>query len=85
MGELAWELTGGLVYRWAFTEQHNVQLRDEYDQINHDMAPHWALFVGSVVRYPGHKLTFSPPLANRTTADTGTESCRSANTPSPSR
>ncbi|GAA5925127.1 uncharacterized protein JCM15063_004929 [Sporobolomyces koalae] len=28
---------------WAFCEQHNVQLRDEYDQIAHDLAPHWAL------------------------------------------
>ncbi|KAK4703500.1 hypothetical protein P7C70_g2716, partial [Phenoliferia sp. Uapishka_3] len=28
---------------WKFTEEHNIQLRDEYDQIMHDMAPHWAL------------------------------------------
>ncbi|GAA5910466.1 hypothetical protein JCM8208_004485 [Rhodotorula glutinis] len=28
---------------WAFCEEHNIQLRDEYDQINHDLAPHWAL------------------------------------------
>ncbi|BGP16397.1 hypothetical protein JCM10213_004046 [Rhodosporidiobolus nylandii] len=28
---------------WRFCEEYNVQLRDEYDQINHDLAPHWAL------------------------------------------
>ncbi|KWU47161.1 glycosyltransferase family 90 protein [Rhodotorula sp. JG-1b] len=28
---------------WRFCEENNVQLRDEYDQINHDLAPHWAL------------------------------------------
>ncbi|GAA5979776.1 hypothetical protein JCM5350_002045 [Sporobolomyces pararoseus] len=28
---------------WAFCEKHHVQLRDEYDQIAHDLAPHWAL------------------------------------------
>ncbi|GAA5885978.1 hypothetical protein JCM6882_004220 [Rhodosporidiobolus microsporus] len=28
---------------WRFCEENNVQLRDEYDQIHHDMAPHWAL------------------------------------------
>ncbi|BGP32303.1 hypothetical protein JCM10296v2_004084 [Rhodotorula toruloides] len=28
---------------WRFCEEHNVQLRDEYDQITHDLAPHWAL------------------------------------------
>ncbi|GAA6001303.1 hypothetical protein JCM10207_006599 [Rhodosporidiobolus poonsookiae] len=28
---------------WRFCEENNVQLRDEYDQIAHDMAPHWAL------------------------------------------
>lgn len=29
--------------RWRFCEEHNVQLRDEYDQIHNDLAPHWAL------------------------------------------
>ncbi|KAM0753121.1 hypothetical protein T439DRAFT_286761 [Meredithblackwellia eburnea MCA 4105] len=28
---------------WNFCEQNNVQLRDEYDQIDHDLAPHRAL------------------------------------------
>ena len=28
---------------WAFAERHNVQLRDEYDQIHRDLAPFWAL------------------------------------------
>ncbi|GAA5850375.1 hypothetical protein JCM8547_001851 [Rhodosporidiobolus lusitaniae] len=28
---------------WRFCEENNVQLRDEYDQIVHDLAPHWAL------------------------------------------
>lgn len=31
------------VRRWRFCEENNVQLRDEYDQINRDLAPHWAL------------------------------------------
>lgn len=31
------------MFRWRFCEENNVQLRDEYDQINHDLAPHWAL------------------------------------------
>lgn len=29
--------------RWDFAVRNNVQLKDEYDQIHHDMAPHWAL------------------------------------------
>ncbi|KAK4054476.1 hypothetical protein OIV83_000970 [Microbotryomycetes sp. JL201] len=28
---------------WAFAERHDIQLRDEYDQIAYDLAPHWAL------------------------------------------
>lgn len=32
-----------LACRWKFAEEHNVQLRDEYDQVMYDMAPHWAL------------------------------------------
>ncbi|GAA5866861.1 hypothetical protein JCM1840_004292 [Sporobolomyces johnsonii] len=28
---------------WNFCEMHNVQLRDEYDQIARDLEPHWAL------------------------------------------
>ncbi|KAI5480769.1 glycosyltransferase family 90 protein [Pseudohyphozyma bogoriensis] len=28
---------------WRFAEENNVQLRDEYDQIHKDLAPHWAL------------------------------------------
>jgi len=39
------ELTLDARNRWAFCEEHNIQLRDEYDQINHDLAPHWALCV----------------------------------------
>lgn len=37
-------MTFGLMNdRWAFCEKNHVQLRDEYDQIAHDLAPHWAL------------------------------------------
>ncbi|KAK4053925.1 hypothetical protein OIO90_003762 [Microbotryomycetes sp. JL221] len=28
---------------WDFAERHDIQLRDEYDQIAYDLAPHWAL------------------------------------------
>ncbi|KAG0702517.1 glycosyl transferase family 90-domain-containing protein, partial [Suillus ampliporus] len=28
---------------WAYVKKHNVQLPDEYDQIDHDLAPFWGL------------------------------------------
>ena len=30
-------------FRWEFTQKHNVKLPDEYDQINRDLEPFWAL------------------------------------------
>lgn len=30
-------------WRWAYVKKHNVQLPDEYDQINRDIEPFWAV------------------------------------------
>jgi len=32
-----------IVHRWAYVAKNNVQLPDEYDQINSDLAPFWGM------------------------------------------
>lgn len=42
--ELALQLIDhSVLLRWAYVQQHKVQLPDEYDQIHRDLAPFWAL------------------------------------------